>query len=165
MILCFKIPFPHALIFPSSISFISDCYTSYYKLCKEIGDGAHSQLTTPCLCCCFHLTFFPCSSIGFFPYEAVLHLFLQCDSFPQAAVLPKQLQHGDSYLVQPLRKIFTSMSPHHGIPEPARKPAPACTPLCLSCSTLLQHELTTESQLSAGYCYNPLMLAGVVMVH
>lgn len=76
------------------------------------GSESYSQFITLQLYCSFLLTLSPSSSTGFLPQETVLHEQLQCEYFPQAAVLQELLQYGSFYAVQSIKnRLFRRGSP------------------------------------------------------
>jgi len=74
------------------------------------------------------LTLFPCSSVGFYPRERVLHKLLQHVSLPWPAVLHKPLPCGSLPWGAILQEQTASAVPS-GITSPASKPTAAWAPV------------------------------------
>jgi len=91
--------------------------------------SSHVVAAAPCPSGGGLLTLLPCSSMGSFPWETVLHELLQCESFPWAAVLHELLQRGSLPCGAVLQEQAAPVWVLHEVTSPANKPAPAWPPL------------------------------------
>lgn len=103
-----------------------------------------------CLCCSFLLTLYVCSSMGFFPWQSVLHNLLQHESFSLlgAAVLHKLLEH----VSLPCGAVFQDHAAPAWVPLQGHK---CCQKTCSSVGSCL-HEVS-----SAGFpwCHSLLWVS------
>ena len=87
-------PFPHPSLLPG-LSFAPDFSPSSPPEVQGVAVGSSPVVSAaPSSSGGGLLTFFPCSNMGSFPRETVLHELLPCVSFPGAAAVHKLLQRG-----------------------------------------------------------------------
>lgn len=119
------------------------------------------MVITCCLCCSFLLTLFPCSSMGFFPQQSVLHNLLQHGSFsfPGAEVLHKLIQH--------VILLCSAVFQEHTAPawvspcrdtSPARKSAPVWALVSMT-PQVLQMDLSSTTDLHGLQGHNSLLVS------
>ena len=99
-----------------------------------MGNGSCGEFITCCLCRCFLLRgrtphTLPLLQCGAPPMGDNSPLFLQCESFPRAAVLHKLLQRGSLPQGAVLQEQAAPAWVPHGVTSPARKPVLAWAPL------------------------------------
>jgi len=89
---------PHSVSFPhSELLYLLPSHPTP----QVMQGGRRTVVAVRRVCLCFSLLFmlFPCSSMGFLPWESVLHELLQQTSFPWAAVLQQLLSMGPNQKV------------------------------------------------------------------
>lgn len=126
-----KSPYRHFSFLPwlkNGNSISNSSISSFYSLRRnremgtEIGNMVYGQFITLCFDHSFLSTLLPCSRVGSFPRERVLHELSPCDPFTQAADLPalhwsrnRLLQCGYPQGHRSCQKICPTCAPLHGL--------------------------------------------------